>query len=129
MFAEYAITSGLLANPSTVWYGFHTDHDFAYLLKTISGEESIPEDSNTFLKHLAVWFPTIYDLKSAARYTDDPTLQGGLAKLAYSLCVSRDDDCEHQAGSDSKLTARCFFALRKEYETSLEDTKGQVYPL
>ena len=41
LFAEYLMTSGLVANPDLVWYGFHTDHDFAYLLKLISGE-SIP---------------------------------------------------------------------------------------
>jgi len=39
VFAEYLITSGLIANPDTVWYGFHTDHDFAYLLKLVSGEQ------------------------------------------------------------------------------------------
>jgi len=32
------MTSGLIANEDTTWYGFHTDHDFAYLLKLISGE-------------------------------------------------------------------------------------------
>lgn len=38
LFAEYFMISGLISNPDTVWYGFHTDHDFAYLLKLISGE-------------------------------------------------------------------------------------------
>jgi len=32
-FAEHFITSGLIMNKDTHWYGFHTDHDFAYLLK------------------------------------------------------------------------------------------------
>jgi CCR4-NOT transcription complex subunit 7/8 len=36
-FAEYFITSGLVMNKDFHWYGFHTDHDFAYLLKLLSG--------------------------------------------------------------------------------------------
>ena len=38
-------------------------------------------------------------------------LRGGLNKLASALDVVRDDNNEHQAGSDSKLTARCLFAI------------------
>lgn len=36
-FAEHFITSGLVLNKDLHWYGFHTDHDFAYLLRIISG--------------------------------------------------------------------------------------------
>lgn len=36
-FAEHFITSGLLMNPDMHWYGFHTDHDFAYLLRLVTG--------------------------------------------------------------------------------------------
>jgi CCR4-NOT transcription complex subunit 7/8 len=37
-FAEHFITSGLILNKDVHWYGFHTDHDFAYLLKMLSGQ-------------------------------------------------------------------------------------------
>lgn len=30
-FAEHFLTSGLIMNKDIHWYGFHTDHDFAYL--------------------------------------------------------------------------------------------------
>jgi CCR4-NOT transcription complex subunit 7/8 len=36
-FGEHFITSGIVLNKEIVWYGFHTDHDFAYLLKIITG--------------------------------------------------------------------------------------------
>lgn len=36
-FAEHFTTSGLIMNKDTHWYGFHTDHDFAYLLRIFSG--------------------------------------------------------------------------------------------
>lgn len=36
-FAEHFITSGLIMNKDIHWYGFHTDHDFAYMLKMFSG--------------------------------------------------------------------------------------------
>ena len=36
-FAEYFMTSGLVMNRDITWYGFHTDHEFAYLLRMISG--------------------------------------------------------------------------------------------
>lgn len=39
--------------------------------------------------------------------------RGSLASLSERLGVYRDDDCEHQAGSDSKITAKCFFELKK----------------
>ena len=37
VFAENFITSGLVMNKDVHWYGFHTDHDFAYLLKLMTG--------------------------------------------------------------------------------------------
>jgi len=38
-FAEYFLTSGLICNPDIHWYGFHTDHDFAYILRALSNED------------------------------------------------------------------------------------------
>ena len=37
IFAQYFITSGLILNKDIHWFGFHTDHDFAYLLKIFTG--------------------------------------------------------------------------------------------
>lgn len=36
-FAEYFLTSGLVMNRDMHWYGFHIDHDFAYLFRILTG--------------------------------------------------------------------------------------------
>ena len=117
VFAEYIMTSGLIANPDTVWYGFHTDHDFAYLLKLVSGEEIPPNGPNQFMKSLNLYFPQVLDVKVIAESVMNNGFRGGLSKLSCSLGVTRDDQNEHQAGSDSKLTARCLFALLQELDS------------
>jgi len=114
VFAEHIMTSGLIANPDVVWYGFHTDHDFAYLLKLISGERIPSQGPSQFMKTLKLYFPQVLDVKVMAESVMTNGFRGGLSKLACSLGVTRDDQIEHQAGSDSKLTARCLFALIEE---------------
>lgn len=96
-------------NRDTHWYGFHTDHDFGYLYRIITGI-NLPYEEKHFLDELLVIFPNFYDIKVIA----DNSLgvyRGSLATLSERLGVVRDDDCEHQAGSDSKITAKCFMEL------------------
>ena len=38
LFAEHFMMSGFILNKEVIWYGFHTDHDFAYLLKLVKGD-------------------------------------------------------------------------------------------
>ena len=111
------MTSGLIANPDLVWYGFHTDHDFAYLLKVISGEPIPSQGPSQFMKMLNLYFPQVLDVKVIAESVMMNGFRGGLSRLACSLDVTRDDKKEHQAGSDSKLTARCLFALKQELDS------------
>ena len=57
-------------------------------------------------------FPNFYDIKLVA----DCALgmfRGSLSSLSDRLGVFRDDNCEHQAGSDSKITAKCFIELKR----------------
>ncbi len=126
VFAQYFIASGLLLNKEMHWYGFHTDHDFAYLLRLCSGE-MLPQAESKFLKSLKMYFPNIYDVKIMA----DPPYgyKSSLYNLSMILQVLRDDSAEHQAGSDSKLTARCFFELKKQDETLLDSYHGEIYGL
>jgi CCR4-NOT transcription complex subunit 7/8 len=92
-FAEHFITSGLIMNKDLHWYGFHTDHDFAYLLKILTGS-NLPLEEAKFLEDLGQIFPNFYDIKVIA----DATLglfRGSLSSLSERLGVIRDDTCEH----------------------------------
>ena len=53
--------------------------------------------------------------------------RGSLSSLSDRLAVYRDDDCEHQAGSDSKITAKCFLELKKYGDNCVETCKGDIY--
>ena len=80
-FAENFITSGLIFNSDTVWYGFHTDHDFAYLNRLITGS-SIPNTEAAFLNELKIVFPNYYDIKVIAEHHEG-LYRGSLATLCY----------------------------------------------
>ena len=80
-------------NPSTVWFGFHTDHDFAYLLRLITGS-SIPNTEAAFLHDLNIIFPNFYDIKVIAEHFEG-LYRGSLATLCYQLGVSREGETEH----------------------------------
>lgn len=57
------------------------------------------------MKSLSLYFPQVLDVKVIAENVMTTGFRGGLSKLAYSVGVTRADNNEHQAGSDSKLTA------------------------
>lgn len=119
--------SGLIMNTDIHWYGFHTDHDFAYLLKMFSAQP-IANTEAQFVQDLSLIFPNFYDLKAIADMSFG-IFRSGLASLSEKLGVSRDDDCQHQAGSDSKITARCFFELLEKGDGSVEACKGDIFGL
>ena len=81
IFSENLITSGLLFNPSIIWYGFHTDHDFAYLLRLITGV-SLANTEAQFLNDLNIVFPHYYDIKVIAEHFEG-LYRGSLATLCY----------------------------------------------
>ena len=61
---------------------------------------------------LRTYFPTAYDVKHlAAISSGGAELRGGLQRLADVLRVQRVG-VQHQAGSDSFVTAAVFFKLR-----------------
>lgn len=67
-------------------------------------------------------------MKYLMKFTDN--LHGGLSKLAEQLDVLRIGP-QHQAGSDSLLTARTFFKLKQKHfaESDLEKYVGILYGL
>ena len=93
VFTEHFISSGLIMNRDIHWYGFHTDHDFAYLLKLLSCQP-IASSEKQFMSDLCLIFPNIYDVKAIA----DMSLglfRSGLSSLCDKLQVYREDNCQH----------------------------------
>lgn len=127
-FGDLLTSSGLVINKSIKWISFHSGYDFGYLLKVLTMEK-LPESESDFFSLLNTYFPTIYDIKYLMKSCR--TLKGGLQDVADELNVKRIGP-QHQAGSDSLLTANTFFRLIATFfDNRLDDTKhaGQLYGL
>jgi hypothetical protein len=75
----------------------------------------LPSKEDEFFALLQVFFPCIYDIKFLM--DSCANLHGGLSKIAETLNVIRIGP-QHQAGSDSLLTAATFFKLKNQYFNS-----------
>ena len=119
--------SGLLLTEDVKWMTFHSGYDFGYLLKTLTCE-SLPEEESQFLGLRGTFLTGIYDVKFMMTLTDG--LYGGLSALADSLEVVRVGP-EHQAGSDSLLTAQTYFAIMRKHfaDQGPEKFRGELYGL
>jgi len=126
-FGELLISSGLVLLDDVKWISFHSGYDFGYLLKLVSCA-ALPPSEAEFFELLKIWFPCIYDIKFLMRSTKN--LKGGLQDVADELQVPRIGP-QHQAGSDSLLTANTFFKLRSRYfEDEIDDKYlGNLYGL
>ncbi|MBW0472281.1 hypothetical protein O181_011996 [Austropuccinia psidii MF-1] len=127
-FGELLISSGLVLLEDVKWISFHSGYDFGYILKMVT-LVNLPPTEAEFFELLKIWFPCVYDIKFIMRSCK--SLRGGLNEVAKDLGVIRRGK-EHQAGSDSLLTADTFFALRSQYfDDELDDAKvlGQIYGL
>lgn len=99
---------------------FPSGYDFGYLLKVVTASP-LPQQESEFFELLRIWFPCIYDIKYLMRSCK--TLKGGLQDVADDLQVSRIGQ-QHQAGSDSLLTASTFFKMRMRYfDDRIDDSK------
>lgn len=117
---ELLITSGMVLLEDVRWVSFHSGYDFGYLLRLVTCQP-LPSTESEFFDLLHVWFPCIYDVKFLMRSCK--TLKGGLQDLADDLQVSRMGQ-QHQAGSDSLLTASSFFRLRDRFfDGAIDDAK------
>jgi len=125
-FAELMMMSGLVLDNRVKWIAFHGSYDFGYLLHLLT-TGPMPEDADKFYDVLRLYFPCIYDLKYLMKSVK--TLKGGLQDVADELKVDRIGP-QHQAGSDSLLTAAVFFKMRLVYFDDILDQKkylGQLY--
>ncbi|KAK5652517.1 hypothetical protein OQA88_10423 [Cercophora sp. LCS_1] len=148
-FAALLIPSGLCMEPDVRWISFHGGYDFGYLTKLL-WVSLLPNDEVEFDKIMKIYFPSTYDVKHLLKHAiklnnsglltpSDPNTaeilqkfeqKSGLEHIADTLKIKRVGSA-HQAGSDSLLTGRVFFELRKRIfngEIS-DDHIGKVWGL
>ncbi|KAK3340960.1 CCR4-NOT transcription complex subunit 7 [Neurospora tetraspora] len=130
-FAALLIPSGLVCFEDVRWISFHGGYDFGYLTKLLICAQ-LPNDEVEFDQIMKLYFPSTYDVKhlmkhaikqynSGALTPNDPGAaeilqkfeqKSGLEHIADTLKVKRVGSA-HQAGSDSLITGKVFFELRK----------------
>jgi len=127
-FGELLMTSGIVLNEDVRWISFHSGYDYGYLLKILTCEP-LPKEEADFFEVLKTYFPCVYDVKYLMKSCE--TLKGGLQKVAEALELERIGP-QHQAGSDSLLTAATFFKMKELFfEDNIDDDKfmGVLYGL
>lgn len=114
-FGMLLTTSDLLCNPNVTWITFHSCFDFSYLIRTILLDQ-LPDNEKEFLKLHEIMFPVCFDIKVMLKHPAlmAAMLRGGLQDVADQLCVQRIGT-QHQAGSDSLLTAKIFFRIKNAF--------------
>mmetsp|Transcript_12942 Transcript_12942/g.18528 ORF Transcript_12942/g.18528 Transcript_12942/m.18528 type:complete len:291 (-) Transcript_12942:231-1103(-) len=119
-FGEILMTSGIVLNEDVKWISFHSGYDYGYLLKVLTCQ-ALPKEERDFFELLRTYFPCVYDIKYLMKSCEN--LKGGLQKVAEELQIERIGP-QHQAGSDSLLTAATFFRMRTVYfENDIDDDK------
>lgn len=148
-FGALLISSGLVLLDDVRWISFHSGYDFGYLVKLMLCKP-LPEDETEYRKLLSIFFPSIYDIKYMVKHAqrnqsvnDSPLTpqasnilnslgqKSSLQDLADELGIKRVG-VAHQAGSDSLLTGKIFWDVRKNiFNGVIDDEKylGQVWGL
>lgn len=148
-FGALLISSGLVLTDDVKWISFHSGYDFGYLVKIMLCNP-LPDEEGEYRRLLSIIFPAIYDIKfmmKSAQKTqmvnDSPLstaattilnnlgTKSGLQDLADELNLKRVGTA-HQAGSDSLITGRIFFAVKERvFNGIVDDAKylGQVWGL
>jgi CCR4-NOT transcription complex subunit 7/8 len=148
-FASLLIPSGLVCFDDVRWISFHGGYDFGYLTKLLVCRP-LPCDEVEFDQIMKLYFPSTYDVKHLMKHAiklhnsgmltpSDPSAieimqkfeqKSGLEHIAETLKLKRVGSA-HQAGSDSLLTGRVFFELRKRIFNGdiSDDHLGKVWGL
>lgn len=117
LFGEYLTVSGMVLNEDLTWISFNGLSDFAYLLKSLTGD-LLPNTIEDFTKLMNIFFPKAYDIKYLIN--DNETYKGGLNKIAKELNIERHGEV-HQAGSDSLVTSQVFLKLIENNSINKDD--------
>ena len=107
LFGEYLTVSGMVLNENLTWISFNGLSDFAYLLKSLTGDY-LPDTVEDFNEIMKIYFPNAYDIKYLIK--ENEIYKGGLNKIAKELNIERHGEV-HQAGSDSLVTSQVFLKL------------------
>lgn len=148
-FASLLIPSGLVCFDNVHWISFHGGYDFGYLTKLMICKP-LPNDEVEFDQIMKLYFPSTYDVKHLLKHAiklhnsgmltpSDPSTtevlqkfeaKSGLENIGETLKIKRVGSA-HQAGSDSLLTGRVFFALREKIFNGdiSEEHLGKVWGL
>jgi CCR4-NOT transcription complex subunit 7/8 len=148
-FASLLIPSGLVCFDNVRWISFHGGYDFGYLTKLLICRH-LPNDEVEFDKIMKLYFPSTYDVKHLMKHaiklhnsgmltpSDNSSTEilqkfehkSGLENIAETLKIKRVG-AAHQAGSDSLITGRVFFALRERIFNGdiSDDHIGKVWGL
>ncbi|KAG9464160.1 hypothetical protein GDO78_020371, partial [Eleutherodactylus coqui] len=108
-FAELLMTSGVVLCDNVKWLSFHSSFDFGYIVKLLTNSR-LPKEEHEFFHLLNLFFPSIYDVKYLMKSCF--YIKGGLQEVADQLNLQRIGG-QHQAGSDSLLTSKVFFCMKK----------------
>ncbi|XP_059430037.1 probable CCR4-associated factor 1 homolog 9 [Corylus avellana] len=99
-FARLILKSGLLSNSRITWVMFHSDYDFGYFIKMLTGGEVLPLHQSVYVKHMI-------------KFCDDGVYAGSeLEIVAKTLGLDREVG---RAGSESLLTLQTFMKLEQKY--------------
>ncbi|KZF19099.1 CAF1-domain-containing protein [Xylona heveae TC161] len=147
-FGSLLITSGLVLLDDVHWVSFHSGYDFGYLVKIMLCKP-LPDEEGEFRELLTTFFPSVYDIKfllkhvaKAGAINNSPLTpaatqiitglgqRSGLQDLADELGVKRTGS-QHQAGSDSLLTGKIFWEMRRAiFNGHIDDgLMGQIWGL
>lgn len=148
-FGAILVSSGMVLVDDVRWISFHSGYDFGYLVKLMLCKP-LPVDESEYRKLLSIFFPSIYDIKFMVKHAqrnqavnDQPLTasasniltslgqKSGLQDLADELAIKRIG-VAHQAGSDSLLTGKVFWEMKKNvFNGTIDDEKylGQVWGL
>ena len=129
-FGALLMTSGMVLLSDVHWISFHSGYDFGYLMKIMLCKP-LPDDEVEFRQLLHIFFPALYDIKflmkhasrnqtvndmpltpSAAQIINNLGQKSGLQDIADELGVKRLGTA-HQAGSDSWVTGKIFWEMRR----------------
>ncbi|KAL5074433.1 hypothetical protein RYX36_013417 [Vicia faba] len=110
-FGTLLLSSGIVLNDNIKWITFYGGYGFGYLLKLLTCR-TLPDTQSGFFDLINLYFPMLCDIKYLMKFRN--SLHGDLNKLAELLEVERLG-VDHQAGSDSLLTACAFRKLRDTF--------------